>query len=199
MASLEFCRACRNTPTLHVRVDYDTPRTLWSPGSTTRATPSEAEGSKVRVSRRVPVVRALYLTWELPLKALAEPAATELWTWSEYLRLGEHVPAGSVESVVWPRGLKHLVLDAGIETGGINTVRWPGSLQTFDIGTLFDQPIIGVVWPASLRRLSLGQSFNQPIAGVVWPASLQCVDFGDAFDTPIAGAVPAKAVVWVCF
>ena len=109
LASLEFCKVCRSVPTLDALVVGGTPRSLWSPPkahtghSTTR--------SKVCVSSRGPVVRALRVTWALPMGVLLEDAAVELWSLSELLRVQGAVSAGSLSTVVWPKGLKHLELD----------------------------------------------------------------------------------------
>lgn len=95
MASLELCIVCRSTPTLRVRVDNRTPRSLWSPSVS--LTGKAVHESKIRVLTRVPVVRALYLT---PGQSPGEcRRAVGLWTCLEFL-------------VVWPNGLKHLVLGA---------------------------------------------------------------------------------------
>lgn len=99
LASLELCRACRSVPTLHARVDDDTPRTLWSR----------------RASSRVPVVTALCLTWALPTEGL-QRVAIELYTRLEFLHRQGSSSAGNLESVVWPEGLKRLVLDIDSET-----------------------------------------------------------------------------------
>lgn len=68
LASLEFCRACRNVPTLHVRVEDDAPRSLGSPPDEMNTRSSE----KGRISSRVPVVRVVRLTWSLPLEVLVK-------------------------------------------------------------------------------------------------------------------------------
>ncbi|CAM9315494.1 unnamed protein product [Ectocarpus sp. 12 AP-2014] len=47
---------------------------------------------QVCISTRVPVVRALGLTWALPLTLLRR-AAIELWTWSDYLELRKKIKA----------------------------------------------------------------------------------------------------------
>lgn len=62
VVSLELCRACRSIPTLHVRVRERTPRSLWSPRQT-QARRITRGSKKLRDSSRVPVVRALRLTW----------------------------------------------------------------------------------------------------------------------------------------
>ncbi|CAB1116698.1 unnamed protein product [Ectocarpus sp. CCAP 1310/34] len=54
LASLDICRAGRSTSTLHVRVQYQTPRSFWSPPKV-QLRPDEGS-SKIRLSSRVPVV-----------------------------------------------------------------------------------------------------------------------------------------------
>ncbi|CBJ27701.1 expressed unknown protein [Ectocarpus siliculosus] len=109
LGSLDICRACRSTPTLHVRVTGGTPTSLWSP-PTVQALPN-TQSSKVRVVSRVPVVRALRLTWAFSMETLVQRAAIELWSRSERLEMVGPLCAASLGSVVWPLGLTQLVLD----------------------------------------------------------------------------------------
>ena len=151
LVSLDFCRACRTVPTLHVHVDESTPRSLRFPRRS--ETPPNTRRSKVRISNRVPVVRALSLTWALPLEVLHESAAVELWTWLELLRLRRGPSSwGSLgSSVVWSqKRLKHLVLEIDA-----------------------NETVAGVVWPASVQQVSFGARFNRPITGMVWPAAMK--------------------------
>lgn len=66
LASLEFCKACRSVPTLHVSVNDRTPVSLWSP-SKAHTGMKTSSSKKVRLFCRISVVRALRLTWQLPL------------------------------------------------------------------------------------------------------------------------------------
>lgn len=182
--SMEFCKACRSTPTLHMRVDHRTPCHMWSPiKSQTRC---NSYSSKVRILSRVPVVRALILTWDLSLEVLIRTAAMELWSWTDCLHL--RGASASLGSMVWPRGLTRLVLDTAL-TMPVNAVVWPIHLQSLRFSNDFKKPIAGVVWPASLQQLSLGYVFNQPIVGAVWPASLQQLSLGNMSNQPIVGVV----------
>lgn len=61
-ASLDFCGSCRSTRTLHVRVCSQAPRSLWS----RRKSQTDDPNTKVRISNRVAVVRALRLTYVGP-------------------------------------------------------------------------------------------------------------------------------------
>lgn len=158
LASLEFCRACRSLPTLHVRVYDASPRSLWFPEQT--LTRSEMGSSKRGVSTRVPVVRTLRLTWGLSMEALQQSATMETWIWLEVLELRGSSSAGNLETLIWPPGLKRLVLD-----------------------TFFWTPLDSVSWPASLKHLSFGGNFNQRIAGVVWPSALEQLSFGKNIST----------------
>jgi len=186
--SLDFCLACRSAPTLHVYVQAQTPRSLWS----SRA-PTNTNSSKARLSTRVPIVRALRLTWVLPMKVLVESAAVELWAWSELVHLLGALSAGSLGSVVWPKRLQHLVLDTSWPAVAMKSVQWPPNLQHLKFGVDFNQPIVGAVWPDSLQQLSFGHCFNRPIFGAIWPASLQKLSFGNWFNQSIVGvAWPAS-------
>ena len=164
----------------------ETPRSLWvSPqeiiGATTRA-------KKLRNSSRVPVVRPPCVTWSLPFDEMRDDN-TELWTSSEVLFLNGPVSLRSLQSVIWPRGLKHISFEGSRFNKSIAGVVWPTPLQKLSLGRHFNQTITGVVWPAALEKLKLGDSFNQPVAEVVWPASLKKLKFGFRFNQPIMGVV----------
>lgn len=77
--------ASLGVPTMHVRVDDQTPTSLWySRQPPNRPNPRSSRGC---VLSRVPVVRAHRLAWGLSMCALVETADFELWTWSERLEL----------------------------------------------------------------------------------------------------------------
>ena len=159
-----------STPTLQVLVYEETPRTL-----------NKTSGSEARLSSRVPVVRALRLIWALPMEVLVESATSELWARSEFVQLreprrAEPTPASTMSSVIWPQGLEHLVLD-----------------------TRYTVPSEGVRWPPNLRRLTFGSLFNQPVVGVVMaglpaaaiiPAVIQPAHSGSS-----VACLPAAAIV----
>ena len=187
LASLELCRVCRSCPTLDVRVSVGTVHSLWV-AREFLAGPDTGGSKRIRSSSRVPVVRALRLTWVLPMKDLVQSAAVELWRWAECLQLGRYLPTSSTESVPWPTGLKELVLDC-ILGGPIEKMSWPPSLECLVFGSGFDQPIAGVVWPMSLQQVSFGNWFNQTISGISWPDSLRQLSFGSWFNHPIEGVV----------
>ncbi|CAN0407192.1 unnamed protein product, partial [Ectocarpus fasciculatus] len=185
LTSLDMCRACRSISILDVRVSSQTPGSFWFP-RITQTRPS-TRSSKLGVSSRVPVVRALRLTWTLSTETLLRTAATELWMSSECLWLDGPLGAASLGSAVWwPRGLTQLVLYTDLDIP-IENVLWPVRLQCLELRGRFNQPITGAVWPAFLRKVSFGMRFNQPIAGVVWPASVQQLSFLYMFNHPIAG------------
>ena len=186
LASREMCGACRSVQTLNVCVNKHTPATLWS-RLRSRAL-STTHGSKSSLSSRVPVVRALRLTCELPMKTLVKRAAKELWAGLKVLHLRGSIPTGRIEAAVWPNGLQ------GLEFGDrfnqpIIGVAWPTSLQQISFDGRFNQPIIGVLWPTSLQQLTFRGIFNQPIIGAGWPSSLQQLSLGDGFNQPIVGVV----------
>lgn len=86
-------------------------------------------------------------------------------------------------SVRWPRTLKRLKVDLGLQR--IEAVSWPVALEELEFGGRFNQRVDGRVWPLGLRRLTFGQSFNRPLDRVVWPIRLQELHFGCMFDQPL--------------
>lgn len=78
LVPLELCRACRSVPTLPVHVRGKTGRSLWvSPKP--KNEPDDCSSKEARDSSRAPVVRALRLTWELPLEVLVQSGGVETW------------------------------------------------------------------------------------------------------------------------
>ena len=196
LASREMCGACRSVQTLNVCVNKHTPATLWS-RLRSRAL-STTHGSKSSLSSRVPVVRALRLTCELPMKTLVKRAAKELWAGLKVLHLRGSIPTGRIEAAVWPNGLQ------GLEFGDrfnqpIIGVAWPTYLQQLSFDGRFNQPIIGVEWPVSMQQLSFGYCFNQPIVGVVWPTPLQQISFDGRFNQPIIGVAWPTSLQQISF
>lgn len=198
LSSLEFCRACRNVPTLHVRVGIESPTTLWATQEkeplqrpSSPSFPGNAIGSSNTtdtegvISTRVPVVHAASLTWALGARELSESGRMDQWNCLDELRLERGVSWAELGSVVLPRRLKRLACE--VEGTPIRATSLPESLQDLSLGHCFNQPISGVSWPASLLRLSFGTSFNQPLDGVVWPSSLQDLSFGFDFNQAITG------------
>ncbi len=169
---------------LAVKVKKSTPRSVWTPRDS--GTRPNTRGSKVRISSRVPVLRALRLTWALRMSDLVQRAAVELWAWSVYVELRGSLSASALASVVWPHRLLHL--SVGVDfIQSIDRVVWPASLRQLSFEGPFNQPLVGVVWPASLKKLSFVGHFNQPIVGVMWPASLKKLSFVGHFNQPIVG------------
>lgn len=126
-----MCTACKSVPTLHVAVGDTTPRSTWpaqGPQTDENTTSSDA-----CISSRVPIVRTLHSTWVLPVGVLIESAAVELWEKSELFWVMGTVPAGSLDSVVWPKGLKELALDARLVIP-VEAVRRPGCLEKLQFG-----------------------------------------------------------------
>lgn len=143
LASLEFCRACRGTRVLAVRVNDRTSRSLWfSPTSETRRTTRRAK--KLCFSTRVPGVRARCLEWALPMDDLVRSTKVELWRWSEVLLLRGLVSARSLKSVTWPAALRKLVLGVDLEVY-VWAAPWPRTLEHLVFGNHFNKPIDGVV------------------------------------------------------
>ena len=82
-----------------------------------------------RSSHRMPVVRALGLTWAPLVDDRIHTATVSV--------VGVCTTAGgaaSLESVVWPKGLKHVVLDAGWPAMAVEEVRWPPTLRALSFG-----------------------------------------------------------------
>lgn len=183
LVSLEFCRACRSVPILHVRVEDATPRSLWS---TEPVTHTNTRSWKLRNSR-VPTVCARSLSWAVLTRAIA----MELWVWLKCLRLGGSFAVADLGSVIWPRGIKELAFDTDVDTPA-EAVSWPSSLEHITFGGSFNKPIVGVAWPAPMKSISFGDHFDQPIAGVVWLAPLQHLSFGRNFNQPIADVLCSR-------
>lgn len=214
LASLPFCKACRNVMTLGLKVKDETPARLL-----------ETADAPYPGSPRVPRLRARTVTWrrnsvvELgnPLFALAEvsqfcflsDASIDDVSWPLRLRvlmLGGsfdqplakaslppsltelgfgHEFNQSIQGVVLPPLLQFLWFDGRFDHP-ISNVSWPESLEDLQLHFSFNQPVEGVVWPERLESISFGQFFNQPIAGVKWPTSLKTLRFDDEFGHPIA-------------
>lgn len=201
LASLEFCRACRSVPLLHVRVHSGTPHTLRAPGkdasqrhpwqhTSLSLNASSASAAKVASieSSRVPAVRAACLTWSVGENELACVGGLEQWGELQYLQLSGNNFWSELELMEWPHTLKALTLDIGLAVPE-RVMSWPVNLQELSLGRRFNQPLSRIVWPASLQQLSSETSFDPSIAGVVWPPSLRQMKFGEQFDQTIAGIV----------
>ena len=170
VVSLELCRACRRVPTVHVRVNDFTPRTLRPPSKPRRGEPGTCS-SKVRRTSRVPAVRPLRVTLA-DLEEFGMMKSAEKWAGPiENMSFDDTFDKG-IGGVVWPTSVRTLSLGEGFNQL-VNSVVWPASLLVLSFGGMFNQPVNGVVWPVSLRALFFGEEFAQPIAGVVRPASLQ--------------------------
>ncbi len=182
LASFELCKECRDFPTLHLRVDEDTPRALLGAADAPDPNPGDAPGEGGS-PRSLPRVRARGVTWKLastvrlsrPLYALAK-AEVMVFGW---------VFDDGPGAIVWPRRLTSAIFGTRIYEA-IDTVAWSASLQRIAFGYDFNQSINGISWPSSLRELSLG-GFDQDIEGAQWPASLKTLKFGLFFNQPVAG------------
>ena len=60
LVSLEFCKACRSVPMLHVRVEDEAPRSLWSP-RTIQTQPTVTVGNRLPPTHSVGLT--LFLSW----------------------------------------------------------------------------------------------------------------------------------------
>ena len=103
LASLQFCAACREMPTLHLRVDRSTPERLLTAPAEDTAVDLEAAvvaGGAGKTANRVPRLRARAVTWDLPTaERLGSPidalASVEVIKFAGGFN-------GSVRSVAWP-------------------------------------------------------------------------------------------------
>ncbi|CAM9165121.1 unnamed protein product, partial [Ectocarpus sp. 8 AP-2014] len=208
LASLDFCRACRNVPTLlRILVEEGTPGSLLNVLAEEQQE-HPASSHQDRGSSRLPFVRANRVKMVLPDGMLAQNLH-EMHTWRgvEELHLVDFFPGPEVSMMVVPPNLKRLKLHSSgplpeclwpaslrrLELVGfdhsIAQVVWSASLQHLSLGNHFNQPVVGVVWPEFIEQLSFGNCFNQPIVGATWPSSLHQLSFGKVFNQPIVGVV----------
>ena len=85
LVSPEFCRACRSIPTLHVSVEEETPQSLWVLKERQTQPRTRSSPKRSRLSSGVPAIRALRLTWVLPMEVLLQSTSRDLWEWWIFL------------------------------------------------------------------------------------------------------------------
>ncbi|CAN0469125.1 unnamed protein product [Ectocarpus sp. 12 AP-2014] len=202
LTSFEFCMACRNFQTLHLKVDSQIPRRLLA------AADAPPPHPKRLGSTRVPRLRARRVTWNMRTAAeWRNPIFAMMGV--ECLLLGDAFE-GSLEAVVWPPRLKTMEFAKRSRFDQpVDLVEWPASLQrlgfnqpidrveflaslrqlVFYGSSTFNQPIAGVNLPTSLLELDLGVQFNQPIEDIVWPPSLRKLKLGYEFELLIQRVV----------
>ncbi|CAN0223806.1 unnamed protein product, partial [Ectocarpus fasciculatus] len=93
---------------LDVRVDEDTPPTLWT-ARTSRTTPGKRSRT-ICISNRVPAVQAFGWTWKLSVDHLPQRASLELQPGPERPQQNGQFFEAGVGSVAWPRSLRRLVI-----------------------------------------------------------------------------------------
>lgn len=185
LVSVLFCAACRDLPTLHLRVDATTPDRLLASeeevaaggaGAATAALASVEEGEAAAVAAaappaalagacaaattplwRVPRLRARSVTWDLPT-------------------------AEKLSKPVYALATAEVLKFVNCFNGGLQGVSWPPRVRDLSFGRGFNQPINGVVFPDSLETLVFGLGFNKAVAAVSWPASLREITFGYSFN-----------------
>lgn len=182
LASFELCKECRDFPTLHLRVDEDTPSGLLAAADAPDPDPGDAPGANGS-PRFLPRVRARGVTWKLASAARLSRPLYAL-TKAEFIVFGWVFDDGP-KAIVWPRRLTLAMFGTRLYEA-IDTIAWPASLQRITFGYDFNQSINGISWPSSLRELSLG-GFDQDIEDAQWPASLKKLKFGLFFNQPVAG------------
>ncbi|CAM9865885.1 unnamed protein product [Ectocarpus sp. 6 AP-2014] len=186
LVCLAFCGACQSVPTWHLRIDDQTPESLWDPN--------------VCISSRVPAVMALRLTWVYGrMNDFVLDAGDRQWKCLEVLRLDrfksrscpdrpkptpifDQEESYSLSSTVWPPSLRQLEFGDGF-TVRITTLKCPPSLQQLSIGHWCDERIACPGWPMSLQKISFSGLLDQPITRVVWPTSLREFSFGEFVQT----------------
>ncbi|CAM9758116.1 unnamed protein product, partial [Ectocarpus sp. 4 AP-2014] len=165
---LALCSACRSVPTWHVRIDDQTPHSLWDP--------------QVCISSRVPVVLALRLTWVYGrMNDFVLNAGDTQWKFLEVLRL-ERFKSKSRPHRHRPK--PRLVFDQE-ESSFLSSTVWPPSLRQLEFGDGFTVRTATLKCPPSLQHLSIGHWCDEHIARVGWPMSLQHLSFSGNFDQPI--------------
>ena len=212
LASWSFCEACRAAPTLHVAVDWETPRRMWARRKGSTGAPRQA--------RVLPPVRPFRLTWRREASELCGVSqafgenleqlvfggdfedSVECVVWPgkrlKTVTFGEEITNpytlktekrgffdSSIETVVWPASLETLAFH-GAFNQSLNSVKWPPRLKELTLSRNFDRSIAGVRWPKSLEKLALNWNFDQPIEGITLPGSLQELHLSHLFNQPIA-------------
>ena len=197
LASLEFCAACRNTPTMCVTVEEGTPARLWM-----RTAALETRSAKRLNSTRVPVVRADGVVWKRSGWALQTMG--DVLSEAKSFSFG-HEFDGDIRGVAWPSGLKKIYFGNSFDQP-ITEVAWPASIEMLTFGESFSWPLLGVTWPVSLRELdffgevslhgdvswppalrtlTVDVPYEESIVDVAWPVSLVDLSLVRAFDQPI--------------
>ncbi|CAN0287776.1 unnamed protein product, partial [Ectocarpus sp. 4 AP-2014] len=189
LASVDLCRACRSVPTLLVKIDHDTPRSLW--------TPTVYGGANSAPSSRVPPLRAHGVKWEIEATfAKHVGLAEEPREVCEDPRPPGGAPASDPQdsrSRVLSTCTRQLVMPTSSDSPScdaldapVREICWSASLRRVELGSNYDEPVAGIVWPRSLRELSFGWKFNHSVREMAWPPSLREVSFGWRFNQSIA-------------
>lgn len=173
LASLEFCRACRDHSTLHLNITSSTPRSMLSKGT------ESSRADRRRVKSRVPKLRARGVTWNMMTAAKLDKPIDTIND-AERLVFGDQF-SGKVDGVAWPQRVKRVAFGYDFNEA-IDEVAWPPTLQKLAFGYFFNKPLKKARWPPSLQRLELTGCFNQPLEGLEWPASVCHLSFGYFFD-----------------
>lgn len=108
LASLQFCVACRNVPTLHLAVkNTDVPARLWNDHAATEA----YTGAKRLSTTRVPAFRPREVTWGQPAWFLSDICLVFAKV-ERFLVRQDTV----LDDVVWPCSLKKLSFGESFDT-----------------------------------------------------------------------------------
>eukprot|EP00903_Cladosiphon_okamuranus_P012627 g11813.t1 len=164
ITSVEVCMACRKVPVMRVKVDGDTPMTLFKKASITSYIPPISSSALKEVR------------WLMPVSFVSTPIATEVLARVECLIVDDDYNF-PVANVLFPPNLKPI---AGLS--------WPTSLMKLAFGFRFNQPVDNISWPHIMVELTFGYRFNHPVENVSWPARLEKLTFGRGFTQTIVPA-----------
>lgn len=114
--------------------------------------------------------------WNIQLHAVRELASLEIISFPP--QFDQPLSAGGV---AFPRGLREMELGSAFNQPLIG-VKWPPLLEKISFSRYFDQPMEGVKFPTELREIHFGKCFNREIGGVVWPKGLEVLVFGEKFN-----------------
>lgn len=78
-------------------------------------------------------------------------------------------------------------------------VALPWSVREIELGSAFNQPLVGVEWPLLLEKIAFSCCFDQSLEGVQFPTKLREIYFGDCFAREIAGVVWPKGLQVLMF
>lgn len=187
LASVRLCEQCREAILFDVRIDGDTPRSVWEPQRPTGPSGVADSSGVSPAPTRVLTVRIASLASDTPFPAglLGSLACPGTFRWLSEVTLGRGAASClCVRGVAWPGHLRALAFKASL-SHPVSDVAWPPGLERLALEGDFNQAVADVSWPAGLKAVTFGKMFNQPIDGVVWPDGLGELTLGHAFNQAI--------------